>query len=97
MAINPHPPYTPDLASCDLFLFPQIELKLKGHRFDTTKEIQAESQRTSRKRSKKWRGWCDRCEGTTSSVMAADRLYGEFYDFYSVSPQYLGYHTNTYK
>jgi hypothetical protein len=25
-------------------------------------------------------------EGTTSRVMAADRPYGEFYDFYSVSP-----------
>jgi hypothetical protein len=23
--------------------------------------------------------------------MAADRPYGEFYDFYSVSPEYLGY------
>jgi hypothetical protein len=25
-------------------------------------------------------------EGTTSRVMAADRLYGEFYDVYSASP-----------
>jgi hypothetical protein len=24
--------------------------------------------------------------------MAADRPYGEFYDFYSVSPEYFGYH-----
>jgi hypothetical protein len=31
-------------------------------------------------------------EGTTSRVMAADRSYGEFYDFYSVSPEYFGYH-----
>jgi hypothetical protein len=30
-------------------------------------------------------------EGTTSRVMAADRPYGEFYDFYSVSPEYFGY------
>jgi hypothetical protein len=30
-------------------------------------------------------------EGTTSSVMAADKLYGELYDFYSVSPDYFGY------
>jgi hypothetical protein len=28
-------------------------------------------------------------EGTTSRV--ADRPYGEFYDFYSVSPEYFGY------
>jgi hypothetical protein len=51
--------------------------------------------RTSRKRSKN-RGdggtsvylW----EGTTSRVMAANRLYGEIYDFYSVSPEYFAYH-----
>jgi hypothetical protein len=29
--------------------------------------------------------------GTTSRVMAADRPYGEFYDFYSVSAEYFGY------
>jgi hypothetical protein len=29
-------------------------------------------------------------EETTSRVMAADKLYGEFYDFYSVSPEYFG-------
>jgi hypothetical protein len=29
-------------------------------------------------------------ERTTSRVMAADRPYGEFYDFYSVSPEYFG-------
>jgi hypothetical protein len=34
---------TGDLVSCDFFLFPK--LKLKGRRFDTNEEIQAESQR----------------------------------------------------
>jgi hypothetical protein len=41
---------------------------------------------------KKWRWW-DRCihrEETTSRVMAIDRPYGEFYDFYSVSTEYFG-------
>jgi len=33
------------LAPCDFFIFPKVKLKLKGHRFDTTEEIQAESQR----------------------------------------------------
>jgi hypothetical protein len=27
--------------------------------------------------------------------MAADRPYGEFYDFYSVSPEYFGYNFQT--
>jgi hypothetical protein len=70
-----------------------MKLKLKGRRFDTIEEIQAESQRhkrTSRKLSKNGReggtGVYMR-EGTTSRVMAADRTYSEFYDFHSVSPK----------
>jgi hypothetical protein len=45
MAVIPHPPYSPDLAPCDFFFFPKMKLKLKGRRFDTIEEIQAESQR----------------------------------------------------
>jgi hypothetical protein len=30
-------------------------------------------------------------EETTSKVMAADRPYGEFYNFDSVSPEYFGF------
>jgi hypothetical protein len=29
-------------------------------------------------------------EATTSKAMVADRTYGDFYDFYSVSPEYFG-------
>jgi hypothetical protein len=29
-------------------------------------------------------------EGTTLRVTAADRIYGKFYDFYSVSPENFG-------
>jgi hypothetical protein len=102
MTVNPHPPYFPDLATCDFFLFPKMKLKVKGRRFDTTEEIQAESQRvfdsligkTYKNRSKNGgdggTGVYMR-EGTTSRVMAADRTYGEFYDFYSVSPEYFGH------
>jgi hypothetical protein len=47
MAVIPHPPYSPDLAPCDFFLFPKMKFKLKGLRFDTIfiEEIQADSQR----------------------------------------------------
>jgi hypothetical protein len=31
-------------------------------------------------------------EGTTSKAMGVDRPYGQFYDFYSVSPEYIRYH-----
>jgi hypothetical protein len=77
-----------DLAPCDLFLFPKIKLKLKGHWFDTTEEIQAKSHRvldtlpvrTSIKHSTNGgdSGTGVYMQGETASrVMAADRPYGE--------------------
>jgi hypothetical protein len=42
---HPHPPYSPDLASCDFFIFAKMKLKLKGRRFDTIEEIQSQSRR----------------------------------------------------
>jgi hypothetical protein len=70
---------------------------------DTIEEIQAESQKVlntdkkkniSRKRSKNGDGGTGvyMREGTTSRMMAADRTCGEFYYFYSVSPEYFGHH-----
>jgi len=38
------PPHSPELAPCDFFLLPNIKLRLKGRRFNRTKEIYAESQ-----------------------------------------------------
>jgi histone-lysine N-methyltransferase SETMAR len=37
--VVPHPPYSPDLAPCDFFLFPRIKMKLKGRRFDEVDTI----------------------------------------------------------
>jgi hypothetical protein len=45
MAVIPYPPNSPDLAPCLFFLFPKMKLKLIGSLFDTTEEIQTESQR----------------------------------------------------
>jgi hypothetical protein len=45
MTVVPHPPYSPDLAPCDFFLFPKMKIKLKWLRFDTVEEIQAKSQK----------------------------------------------------
>jgi hypothetical protein len=44
MVIVPHPPYLPDLASCDFALFPKLKMKLKGRRFETASDIQRELQ-----------------------------------------------------
>ena len=36
-----HPPYSPDLAPCDFFLFPETKKKLRGRTFSTPDEAVA--------------------------------------------------------
>ena len=31
----PHPPYSPDVAPCDFWLFPKLKEKLRGCRYET--------------------------------------------------------------
>lgn len=38
----PHPPYSPDLAPCDFFLFPNLKKHLAGKKFKTNAEVIAE-------------------------------------------------------
>ena len=40
VAILHHPPYSPDLAPANYFLFPTLKLSLKGWHFETVEEIQ---------------------------------------------------------
>ena len=35
----PHPPYSPDLAPCDVCFFPKLKEKLRGCRYETTEEM----------------------------------------------------------
>ncbi|UYV68153.1 hypothetical protein LAZ67_5003210 [Cordylochernes scorpioides] len=48
----PHPPYSPDLAPNDFFLYPKLKMKLKGRKFDNVDMIQAESKATLKNLSK---------------------------------------------
>jgi transposase len=43
--VIPQPPYSPDLAPADFFLFPKLKSTLKGRRFDTIEEINETSLR----------------------------------------------------
>jgi hypothetical protein len=69
MAVIPHPPYSPDMISCDFFLYPKMKLKLKESRFDTFEEIQAKRQRMLdnvtekdfQEQFQKWRRQWDQC------------------------------------
>jgi len=45
MTLVSHPPYSPDLAPADFFLFPQTKRDLKGQRFDTLEDVVAASTR----------------------------------------------------
>ena len=38
-----HPPYSPDLAPCDFFLFPEIKSVLKGTRFESVDAVKAKA------------------------------------------------------
>ena len=39
MTVIPHPPYSPDLAPCDFFLFPCMKGQVKGKRFADVGEV----------------------------------------------------------
>jgi transposase len=39
IALLAHPPYSPDLAPCDFFLFPKIKSVLKGTHFVSVEEV----------------------------------------------------------
>lgn len=43
--VLPQPPYSPDIAPADFYLFPKLKFSLKGHRFDTIEDIQANTER----------------------------------------------------
>ena len=44
MKVVQHPPYSPDLAPCDFFLFPRMKDSLRGIRFQLTQELKEASE-----------------------------------------------------
>ena len=64
-----HPAYSPDQAPCDFYMFPKMKLQLKGQRFISTEEIQAELQQVLNMLMpadfnecfQKWQNHWDRC------------------------------------
>ncbi len=44
----PHPPYSPDLAVCDFFIFPRLKSELRGHRFQNIRDMKTGVLRTLR-------------------------------------------------
>jgi hypothetical protein len=60
MTVILHPPYSPDLTTCDFLQFSKMKLKRKGPRFDAIAEIQTKSQRVLDTLTEKDFQW-DRC------------------------------------
>ena len=48
----PQPPYPPDLAPCDFFLFPKLKRPMKGRSYATIEEIKAASKKELNKITK---------------------------------------------
>jgi hypothetical protein len=63
------PPYSPDLAPCDFWLFPKLKLLLKGGRLQIVEEIKENATRQKMVIPKKdfadclekWKGCWDKC------------------------------------
>ena len=80
MTVVPHPPYSPDLALSEFFLFPKLKMKLKGRRFQMLEEIQAESQAVLnrlwendfRECFKNWQRRWDLCQASEGDYFEGD-------------------------
>jgi hypothetical protein len=73
MTVIPHSPYSSDLVPRNFFLFPKMKLKLKGRRFDTIEQIQAESQRVLDSLTEKDSGSVPKMDETVEPVFTCGR------------------------
>ena len=73
MAVILHQPYSPDLATCDFFVFPKMKLELIGRRFDTTEAIQADWQSVLDADRKGFTGSVPKMENTVGPVSTCGR------------------------
>jgi len=76
------PPYSPDLAPADFFLFPKLKSTLKGRRFDTIDEIQKNStnelfaipKEAFQKAFQSWQKRWERCVDSEGNYFEGDKL-----------------------
>ncbi|PNF33206.1 hypothetical protein B7P43_G11690, partial [Cryptotermes secundus] len=76
----PHPPYSPDLAPCDFFLFPRMKRDMKGKRFadvaevkeKTTEALSSISKDEFRQCFEKWNKRLDKCISVSGEYFEGD-------------------------
>jgi len=76
--VVPQPPYSPDLAPADFFLFPKLKSTLKGRRFDTFDEIQKNSKKElfaiPKEAFQSWQKCWERCVASEGNYFEGDKL-----------------------
>jgi len=80
--VVPQPPYSPDLAPDDCFLFPKWKSSLKGRRFQTVevieenpiRDLRAVSQNTFQDAFQKWKKRWERCIKSGGEYFEGDNL-----------------------
>jgi len=80
--IVPHPPYSPDLAPCDFWLFPEIKFPLRGRKFksnnEVVKAVEAECKRLGKDGLKfvfqKWQERWQKCIATEGGYFEKEHV-----------------------
>jgi hypothetical protein len=80
--VVPHPPYSPDSAPCDFFLFPRLKSNLKGKRFqdvaeiqlNTTQQLQDIPKQAYQTCIEKWKDRWNRCIQSGGSCFKGDNF-----------------------
>jgi len=77
-SIVPHPPYSPDLAPADFFLFPKLETTFKGCCFQTIQEIQENAIREIRTITEsafqQWKKCWEQCIASRGNYFEGDSV-----------------------
>ena len=82
IAVPEQPPYSPDLAACDFFLFPKLKEVIKRTRFpdseaiktNVTRELQAISKESFQEWVKAWQGRLEKCIRAQRDYFKGDTL-----------------------
>ena len=80
----PQPPYSPDMAPCDFFLFPKIKRTLKGRRFTAKDDIKYASLKEPKaipkiEFEKCFEDWKKRCTISNGDYFEGDRYFPLFF------------------
>jgi transposase len=83
MTLISQPPYSPQLAPADFFLFPELKFTLKGRRFQTTEEIKEISlqnlcdilQNAIQDAFQNWKKFWKRCINSGGEYFEGDKSY----------------------